>query len=255
VRFVSWNMARNTFSGPRHERAWHYLRALDADIALVQEAMPPPWALEHWDIVRADVPRWGTAIVARKGLGVHEMADLTLTSHDQGGLLATASLTLPDATEFLIGSVHAPLPTRFSPLDLAGYEPEDIWLPAYRKAFYYDVPFAIYRERTQGRRFLVSGDWNVSPRLWDRHHPRDHEQQFFVRAAAAGWVDCYDLKHPDEEEGRTWFRGDDLPYQIDHAFCDPLTAVSLTSCDIDPSPATFLAVSDHAPLILDLAIS
>ena len=42
IRIVSWNMA-----GRRHRKdgspaPWHILAAMDADIALLQEARPPP---------------------------------------------------------------------------------------------------------------------------------------------------------------------------------------------------------------------
>ena len=148
-----------------------------------------------------------------------------------------------------MGSVHAPLLKVLSEEQLAGYSPSEIKLPGYKKAWYYDVPFAIYRDGMQGP-FLVSGDWNVSPDLWDKLHTNSHEAEFFGRAAASGWKDIYRQSH--SAEGRTWFRKNDPPYQPDHAFCDSTTALRVRSCEIDDYPAATLKVSDHAPLLIEL---
>lgn len=97
--------------------------------------------------------------------------------------------------------------------------------------------------------FVVSGDWNVSPELWDRHHPNTHEADFFARAREAGWVDIYRRFH--DSEGRTWFRRTDQPYQLDHVFCDSTTATRVRSCEIEAYPAAVLSVSDHAPVVIE----
>jgi hypothetical protein len=77
-------------------------------------------------------------------------------------------------------------------------------------------------------RFLAAGDRNTSPQLDDELHSRKHE-------------------------GRSWFRKGDANCQFDHAFCDADSAMSLTSCDIDPYPAEQERLSDHAPLLVRLA--
>jgi exonuclease III len=87
--------------------------------------------------------------------------------------------------------------------------------------------------------------------LWDKLLPSRHEGDFFTRARKDGWVDCY--RHFHKEEGRTWFKTGNAHYQFDHAFCDAITASSLTACDIDAHPAETLLLSDHAPLHLTLS--
>lgn len=254
MRVVSWNMARNTTSKSveAHERAWRYLASLNPDVALVQEATPPSWVGDIWDVVIADVRRWGSAVLAKRHLGLTAVSAPTAGIWERDGYIATASIMLPDGVALLLGSVHAPLTKTLSPEFLAGYDPEGIRLSDYPVAYYYDVPYAIYRDLV-GDRFLVSGDWNVSPVLWDRHHTNSHEGEFFVRAAKHGWFDCYRQFH--EDEGRTWFRGNDRPYQLDHAFCDAETATRLTACDIDQHPAATMKLSDHAPLVIELSLS
>lgn len=246
---VSWNLARNTTSRSNavHDRAWHLLAAMDPDIALLQEAQPPAWVRQRWDVVKAPTRYWGSAILAKPALHVSPFTGRQDEYWDASGYLASATVTLADGTSLFLGSVHAPLIHQLSSEQLAGFNPHEIKLPSRSMAAYYDVPYALFRERVPSR-FLVSGDWNVSPILWDEHHPDAHMAEFFERAAADGWVDCYRQFHVGE--GRSWFRGTDRPYQMDHAFCDPTTAQSLTRCDIEPYGAETLRLSDHAPLVL-----
>jgi hypothetical protein len=52
LRVVSWNLG-GTFFAAQRERAWHYLCALDPDIALLQEARPPEWIGAKFDCMHA----------------------------------------------------------------------------------------------------------------------------------------------------------------------------------------------------------
>jgi exonuclease III len=165
-------------------------------------------------------------------------------------LLATAELEFPLGDNLLLGSVHTVV-GRVSESVLAEFDSAAIKRPKERVPYPNDVAYAVFRERVRNRRFLVSGDWNIA-RLWDTHHRGTNETDFFTRAEQDGWVECYRLFHT--EEGRTWFRGSDPGYQLDHAFCDPATAKLLQSCDIEPGPAEKLGLSDHAPLILHLSL-
>lgn len=71
---VSWNLARNTLSKAKHERAWHYLAALDPDIALLQEAVIPTWATDRWHVVLPPVRKWGSAVLAKPDLALEPFA-------------------------------------------------------------------------------------------------------------------------------------------------------------------------------------
>ena len=251
MRIVSWNLARNTTSrsNPSHERAWHFLAALDPDIALIQEAWPPVWASDRWTIVNAKTKYWGSAILAKPELALEPMDLERPTRWDKDGYLASGSIKLPDSRRLVLGSVHAPLMKSLTVEYLAGLDATAIKLPSYSTAFYYDVPYALFQERVRDL-FIVGGDWNVSPELWDAHHRNSYEREFFERAAADGWVDCYRRFH--DVEGQTWFRKNNRPYQMEHVFCDPKTADQIRSCEIEPFPAASLAVSDHAAVVLEL---
>lgn len=57
-------------------------------------------------------------------------------------------------------------------------------------------------------------------------------------------------------EGRTWYGpGGARPYQPDHVFADPLTASTARWVMIDSYPATTLALSDHAPVIVAFGLA
>lgn len=68
MRVVSWNLGVAYSFKACHERVWHYLAALDPDIAFLQEVKPPAWAAERWDVEMGPCKHWGSAIVARRGL-------------------------------------------------------------------------------------------------------------------------------------------------------------------------------------------
>jgi exonuclease III len=122
-------------------------------------------------------------------------------------------------------------------------------LPGETRANAPDAAFAVARDLAVDR-FLLAGDWNMSPQLWDHNYGGTRGAKFFRRIAEAGWVDCYRRFHADE--GRTWFRKGNRAYQFDHAFCDGQTAKTLRSCDIDSYAAEVLGLSDHAPLVVEL---
>lgn len=251
MRVVSWNLARNTVgkNAAKHEGAWRYLEALDPDLALLQEVEPPGWASTRsdWTMVRGRFAQWGSVIVAKAPLRLTAYDGPLVGALDEWGYLATATLEVPGRMPLLVASVHTPA-GKAKPPFLGSLDPMSIKKSCEKKADSNDVAFEIYRQRTRGHRFLISGDWNVA-RLWDYPCHRTCETEFFKRACAHGWVECYPKFHP-EGEGRTWFGGP-KPYQMDHAFCDRQTAEALLSCDIDAHPAETLGLSDHAPLLLE----
>src|SRR4051794_23866211 len=79
VRVATWNLGANSVRRELHEEAWHYLldeSGLNADVALVQEAVPPEWVRSQWHIhwARAWPTRsWGTGIVARRNFDLVPM--------------------------------------------------------------------------------------------------------------------------------------------------------------------------------------
>jgi len=233
-------------------RSWEYLAELDPDIALLQEANPslaPALVRERWpDWVMwpVDTWGWGSAILAKPALELSPYPGGPDGMEIQGWI-ATGSIRLADGESAIVGSVHAP-PFRITEQFLGRHNPDAIRLPRYRVPRTFDIAYATLLERVRGRRFIAGGDWNISRDLWRVYHPESRDIDFFDRAAADGWVDCYRRDH--KHEGQTWFRAGNLGYQFDHVFCDEVTSASMRSCEIDAHPASCLRMSDHAPLTL-----
>jgi hypothetical protein len=67
MRVMTWNMGRNSGYESVHDEAWRYV-VEHADIALLQETVPPPWIVDDRELaaVKAWPTRaWSTAIVTR----------------------------------------------------------------------------------------------------------------------------------------------------------------------------------------------
>jgi hypothetical protein len=67
MRIVSWNMNHWARSAAQLAEAWRYLRSeLRADVALVQEAVPPPDLEQCFRPIdaRSSGSAWGSAVVA-----------------------------------------------------------------------------------------------------------------------------------------------------------------------------------------------
>jgi len=255
VKILCWNLG---FASGRwrdepalHERAWHWVAAVDPDLAFLQETEPPDWAQERWEIHVLPHHFWASAIVTRRGTPL-----LPVTLPPDGVIEraksyhATADLELAGGERLLVASVHTS-PHEAPPWGHRGYKRTAIARPSVGKPWWNDVAFAGYRDLVAGRRFIVAGDWNTSRWLDTNGVPEPAGQEFFDRAAAAGWVEL--SLDAEGREGKTWY-GSTNPRlcQLDHVFADATTAELLRSFRIDPYPVEALGLSDHAPMILEL---
>lgn len=258
MRVVSWNLGAAFGFRETHARALHYLGALDPDLAMLQEVLPdlPEWVLDRWTVVRRQPRLSGSLILAKPELELWDLPGEHPSFKGSDAYLATGTVTLPDGTSLLVGTVHTPI-GKATDDELFGYDPEEIRRPrdvgpkgdiGPRRN---DVAYAYFRVTVLGHRFLVSGDWNIA-RLWDYQYrrPPTHEVDFFNRAEADGWMECYRLRH-DEGEGQSLFKDQGPRYQEDHAFCDRQTAKALRACRFLAHPAQDLKLSDHAPLVME----
>jgi endonuclease/exonuclease/phosphatase family metal-dependent hydrolase len=255
VKILCWNMAaaygRWRDEPELHERAWHWVAAVDPDLAFLQEVRPPAWVADRWKLVIEPFKFFASAVLARSTSHLQpvEMAPGGVLSC-LGSYLATAGLALSDGSRLLVSSVHTS--AREAPawghpnLDRASIARAAVGQP-----WWNDIAFAGYRELVTGHRFLVAGDWNTS-----RYRDEDGiaipaGAEFFDRAATAGWVDI----SLDEGGGevKTWYGFEtSRPHQADHAFADAETAALVRRFAVDPWPVVELGLSDHAPLLFDV---
>jgi exonuclease III len=255
MRVLSWNLG--AAFGPYkewHDRAWHWIAAVDPDVALLQECVPPPWARERWTILTLPFTHWASAIVAKPEVG---LASLDLDPDSLlgrfGSYLATGEVPMADGGSLLVASVH----TRAAEAPdwvTAGHDRRSLARASVEVPWSNDVAFAGYRELDAGRRFLIGGDWNTARYLDEAGIGEPAGAEFFDRARAADWSDV--SIDGEGHESRSWFGpGGPRSYQPDHLFADPATAAGVSGFAIDSYPVVALGLSDHAPLILDLDLS
>ena len=105
LRVLTWNMgmAQPSSYGARHDDAWRYALGRHADVALLQECVPPGW-LPPRDLVFArKYPRsaWGTAVVSTRlrpsAVEPDPAAQRWLTAMPGTAVLADVSLDGGDA--------------------------------------------------------------------------------------------------------------------------------------------------------------
>jgi hypothetical protein len=105
---------------------------------------------------------------------------------------------------------------------LGDLDPATAARPSARRPRVNDSVFAGLEGLVQDRQFIIAGDWNTA-RLFDSSLPGTAGAEFFARARERGWFECVWEKLG--EEVQTWFRAGNRPYQLDHAFCDPLSGI------------------------------
>lgn len=234
-----------------HGRAWHWIAAADPDLAFLQEVQPPDWARERWEVLTLPYEFWASALVARRGWLLRPaVLPAGGVLEREGSYFATADLDLQIGAPLLVSSIHA-APHAAPGWRHPGYDAKAIARPSVGEPWCNDVAFAGFRELVDGRRFLLAGDWNTSRWLDADGVPSADGQEFFNRAAAAGWVEL--SLDADGREGRSWYGSTNPRFcQLDHIFADGETGAAFRSFSIDPYPVERLGLSDHAPLILEL---
>jgi hypothetical protein len=233
-----------------HDRAWHWIAALDPDLALLQECVPPNWARERWTVLNLPFRYWASAIVAKPEVQAQPIEpDPESLLGRFGSYLATATICGEGAEPLLVASVHTRAAE--SPVWVTdGHDRTAMARASVGTPWSNDVAFAAYDQMRAGRPFLIGGDWNTARWIDEDGHPEPMGAEFFDRAAGRGWVDI----SLDEtgREGRTWYGpGGPRPVQLDHLFADTATASSVSGYRIEPYPVEALGLSDHAPIILE----
>jgi len=109
---------------------------------------------------------------------------------------------------------------------------------------------------------LLIGDSNCSNRDLDEENPlgpRFHrEHDWIVGMGQRGWTDAFRHLHGHRRE-YSWYSHRNNGFRLDQAFCSPQLDPAITGCQhawgLNPEqPARREGLSDHAALIIDLAI-
>ena len=235
VRVITWNMGmadRWRRFVKTHEQAWRYLLGLSPDLALLQETLPPGWVESEGRVARDPFERWGSLIfspsLAIEAFALPESSSLRALPN----YLALAEVPLPDGTQAIAASIHAP-PRRAEGDVLGGRDPAKL-RRSVEGPKYNDAIFAGLVPLVEGHRFILAGDWNTA-----RHQGTERDSragaEFFARVREAGWYDCVWAKR--EHEIRTWF-GPGALQQDDYVFCDSSLGELVGEVSVEEGAAT-----------------
>ena len=164
VKVISWNIARRP-------DAWQVLLDSDADIALLQEATPPPthlaqrvgMDLAHWETAGAKLSRpWRTAIAKLSDrVRVEWLEPKTIEDAcprelavSRLGTLAAATVTPATGEPFVVVSMYAPWEKPYNPNSAW-----NIYADASAHRVISDLTVLIGREF--GHRIIAAGDLNI----------------------------------------------------------------------------------------------
>lgn len=159
-----------------------------------------------------------------------------------GTYIAAAELDLPGGPVFA-ASVHARAQS-VGPDWLEGLDPDLIRRADVPDVWQNDLAYHLLRLRAGQRPLILAGDWNTC-RAYDPPHPTYRGgREFFSRIQRDGLIDACHMD--DGPEAPT--RGE---YALDHVVVSPTFVPVSVEIETTATP-TF---SDHAPVVIDLAVS
>ncbi|HXN33424.1 MAG TPA: endonuclease/exonuclease/phosphatase family protein [Polyangiaceae bacterium] len=284
MRIVTWNMNHWKRSREARAKAWEYLRReLGADVALVQEAVPPPESAQVYKPI--DPPRsdWGSAVVALSpAVRLNPTHRRPLASPSSEGGLAESHpgvLAVADVIDTASGK------TRFVAASFYGaweYLPQDPINPKKKQEIYSTskshrvlsdlTPLLVWTKNKPHKiPVLLAGDFNATTQIaaensWDVEI--EEAKALFQRIHALGLydltartrdarprlVDC-SCPAPDTcSHVRTYRNGNrpaSRPTQLDYVFASDGLASQVSACTVRDEDAAW-ALSDHCPVVVDL---
>lgn len=278
MRIVSWNMNHCLRSPDLRQRAWEYLRdELKADIALVQESVPPADVISAYRPIDATNPRldWGSAVVSFR-------PDIILKARPRVPLADCYTVSIkgdqvPDShpgASAVADVVDPQGQFYFTAVSLYGqWEaiPDGrIYACARLHRMISDLTNIL---ATSSRRpLLLAGDFNVTTQIASSNQTQaetDGAIAVFGRLKAWGLADCFELTRssrppldgctcPDPKPCthvrtlRLRNRQDSRPTQLDYAFVSKNLAPKLQRCQVVHTDQAW-SLSDHSPVVVDLA--
>jgi len=270
-------------------RAWQYLRdELAADVALVQEAVPPDHCEAVYKPVDPNNPRakWGSAVVVlsskyrlnprtRRPLGSDASQGELLESHPGAAAVA-------DVVE---ASSQVPRMVAVSFYGAWEYLPKDPEKPQKRQAIYSVAashrtlsdltPLLVWARRMPHKiPVLLAGDFNATTQIASENFwevEREESSTLFDRVRALGLHDLVSRTKDSrarlencscESPGtcahvRTYRhanRTDTRPTQLDYVFASERLLPQVETCTVWDKDGAW-ALSDHCPIIVDLGDS
>ena len=260
LRLATWNLnhwRQSLLPSDTRRAAWdHLTHTIGAQVALVQEAVPP-LELDRERAVYGEIAghrNWGSAVVALdpavsieplRSVRVPYSRRRFLLANTYPGSVAIAQLVVPGIQPITLVSVYG---------ILDGSAVSTLLRVIADLVPLFDSPY--------GSRVILGGDLNVSTATKDPKHLARAEA-VFAAIRALGLVEAKRLvaeppaSPPDCPCGNggtcdhvaTWGSA-----ELDHLFVSPSLADQVTAVFVDRA-AVAGGLSDHVPLVLDLALS
>lgn len=286
MRIVTWNMNHWSRSADARARAWSFLRdGLRADVALVQEAVPPNGADAVYKPIDANNPRtkWGSAVVALSPhYRLHPRTRRALGAPDTEGELAEShpgTAAVADVVEVSTGK------PRFVAVSFYGaweYFPRNPNRPKQRPAIYsastshrivsdlspllagggkspHKIPVVLAGDFNATTQIAAEKFWECELEetrvLFDRLRALSlHDLISHTKDTRARLADC-SCRTPDScSHVRTYRhanRKESRPTQLDYVFASEQLLPQVTSCKVWDEDEAW-ALSDHCPVVIEL---
>lgn len=254
---VSWNLNswQRTRPGAKEE-TWEFLRdELHADVALVQEACPPPF--EHTLIGQLDTGprmRWGAGIVDLTGVGLREVTQVR--QPDRKGHIQLTWTTPGAGAAATVGSGADQLTL----VSLYGLFRGGA---SYATMLHHAADLSGLLDDNQlSSNLLIAGDLNLTTQ-WTGSDVRYNAVERAVLSTFTAWglrdliaessmvaaPDCGCLDSACRHVQTHWHSRSQRPWQVDHAFASPRVKIDI---EVVASART-AGLSDHAPLVMHVA--
>jgi endonuclease/exonuclease/phosphatase family metal-dependent hydrolase len=254
LRVVVWNVANKP-------RAFDALASLEADIALLNEASPPPSASGVWrdETVGRDAKRrkWSAAV-----LTPHPVAEINDARPQWRSSTRNVPFECSRPGSWVAARVEVPSGETVAAVALYGLLDELSDSSVHRSL---SEISPVLDDRRYRRQVLIGGDLNTGTQ-WPAGDPFMHrDSNVLERFMALGLVDCLAAMRPKGRlEGCTCTLGDNcthtrtrldprfplVPFQTDYLWASPRLAKRLRSCMALATDEWF-AISDHAPLVAE----
>lgn len=264
VRVVSWNMnhwQQGRGSGASPSDAWHYLRkSLGADVVLVQEATLPTDLEPAGYVGEFDGPAgrgWGTGIVDLTGVGIEEFS--AFFSPDRKTQMSL-SRSVPGAAAAAYVGEGA---DRFIAISVYG---QFVGGSSYASMLHHAADVApLLHDVSAAARVLIAGDFNLNAQ-WVNNDAWYNEVEQRILGNFTMWglrdliaesgipaaIDCRCGRSACRHVQTYWKVGSATPWQNDHALAGKKLPV--TQVWVDALAVTEHALSDHAPVVIDLGV-
>lgn len=256
MRILTWNMgAAFGFRGAKHELAWEWLNAQEADVALLQEVVPRPEFTSAWGstIWTNKYQNWGSAVLTKANQHVKwSPTDAHPWLRRIGGAVAIAQPVEPDGLWFV--SVHSDASSfenthKRHPNTYAHLPSRDGIARCSTTEMWEIEPLAHeLRPTLRGQQFVMGGDLNSS-RLFDTTSEGEN-WRLFENLKSQGYQDLGTRQGVSERQ--TYFKQNARPFQLDYVFGDGLTESRVRSWKVHTQAARELNLSDHAPIEIEI---